>query len=346
MRIAVVAPLVTPIAEPQLGGSQALVADLAAGLSGRGHEVDVYAAAGSRIPGVGVVEVRTGELSASIYRPDRGLPRPDEASLSAFASCYELLSGGEYDLVHVHAFDVAAVDRTAELEVPVVFTLHLPPEPAVAEALRRAPRVVVAAVSRSQADAWRRLVRVDAVLRNGLPLQAIAWSPEPQKGLLFAGRLSPEKGAAEAVEIARRAGLPLRVLGAPYDTGYAAELARSGVEMDGPVPRADLWEAMAESMAVLCPVRWEEPFGLVAAEAQACGTPVVGFRRGALPEVIQDGVTGFLVEGGDIDAAARAVRDARTLDRTECRRHAEATLGLDAMLDAHETLYAGVAGRG
>jgi glycosyltransferase involved in cell wall biosynthesis len=96
---------------------------------------------------------------------------------------------------------------------------------------------------------------------------------------------------------------------------------------------------MAESRAVLCPVRWDEPFGLVAAEAQAAGTPVIGFRRGGLSEVVRDGVTGALVDEGDLTAAARALAAVEAYGREACRRHAEATLRLEATIDAHEDLY-------
>ena len=109
------------------------------------------------------------------------------------------------------------------------------------------------------------------------------------------------------------------------------------------VPRTELWEVMAGAAVVLCPARWDEPFGMVAAEAQACGTPVVAFRRGALGEVIVDGVTGFLVAPDDIDAAAEAVTRTAELSRSECRKHAEHQLDLELSLDAHEQLYRRVA---
>ncbi len=105
------------------------------------------------------------------------------------------------------------------------------------------------------------------------------------------------------------------------------------------VPSARLWRIIAGAAAVLCPVGWDEPFGLVAAEAQACATPVVAYRRGGLQDIIVDGVTGFLVAPGDSDAAASALCRATELDRTGCRRHAEAQLDIEAVLDAHERAY-------
>jgi len=167
--------------------------------------------------------------------------------------------------------------------------------------------------------------------------------------VVFAGRLSPEKGAAEAIAIARLAGVAIDVFGDRYDDRYAREQVDPrrrdpGVAVHAAVPQTALWEAMARAAVVLCPVRWEEPFGMVAAEAQACGAPVVAFRRGALPEVIADGTTGFLVEPDDLRAAAEAVKRAPALSRRACRERAERDLDMERSLDAHERLYERVAG--
>jgi glycosyltransferase involved in cell wall biosynthesis len=116
------------------------------------------------------------------------------------------------------------------------------------------------------------------------------------------------------------------------------------VSVHGGVPRASLWEAMTRAAVVLYPARWDEPFGLAAAEAQACGTPVVAFRRGGLSEVIMDGVTGFLVPPDDMQAAAEAVAKAAGLSRPACRGHAQHCLDLGLSLDAHERLYRRIAG--
>jgi glycosyltransferase involved in cell wall biosynthesis len=175
---------------------------------------------------------------------------------------------------------------------------------------------------------------------------------------VFAGRFSPEKGAAEAIAIAQLAGVQIDLYGDPYDPEYTREQidpwrtapavadvrgAAPAVAVRPAVPQTALWDAMARATVVLCPAQWEEPFGMVAAEAQACGTPVVAFRRGALPEVIVDGVTGFLVEPGDHRAAAEAALRAPQLSRAKCREHAEANLDIEHSLDAHERLYERIA---
>ena len=260
-----------------------------------------------------------------------------------------------YDVIHNHAFDAPAVRLAAALDAPVVHTLHLPPDEAVAAALRHAARSArppaVATVSIFQASAWRRIVRVDAILPPYVPTRAIPWSPAPGDGAVFAGRLSPEKGAAEAIDIARAAGVPIDVYGDAYDAEYSREQigprrAWPGVAVHDAVPRTSLWAAMARAAVVLFPVRWDEAFGMAAAEAQACGTPVVAYRRGALGEVIADGVTGFLVPPGDVQAAVDAVGRTAGISRSACREHAEGHLDLERSLDAHERLYRQVVSEG
>ena len=360
MKIAIMAPLVTAIREPQRGGSQAFVSDLARGLASRGHDVDVYAASGSEIPGVEVIDtgIDPRSLEGTLYRafgPSAGEPAAAAAAAaeSAFTTAYTTMRVIRYDVIHNHAFDAPAVRLATALKAPVVHTLHLPPDKAVSAALRQVARrsrpPAVAAVSDFQASAWRRVVPIDAILPPYPPTGVIPWSGTAGLGALFAGRLSPEKGTAEAIDIARVAGVPIDVYGDAYDHGYSREhidprRSWPGVTVHHGVPRTSLWEAMARAAVVLYPARWDEPFGVAAAEAQACGTPVVAFRRGGLGEVIMDGVTGFLVPPDDVRAAAEAVSKVAGISRQACREHAEGQLDLELSLDAHERLYRRVAG--
>jgi glycosyltransferase involved in cell wall biosynthesis len=357
MKVALVAPLVSAIREPHRGGSQAFVADLAHGLLDRGHEVHLYAASGSEVPGVRVIDtgVDPRALAATLYRASDPAVDGLCAADTAFASVYAAVRETRYDVVHNHAFDAPAITLATRLRAPVVHTLHLPPDAAVADALRGAARSdgppTVAGVSACQASAWRHVVPVDAILAPLVPTRLIRWSPSARGGAVFAGRLSPEKGASEAIEIAEAAGVRIDVYGDSYDADYTRERidprrADPGVVVHPGVPRSVLWEMMARACVVLCPARWEEPFGMVAAEAQACGTPVVAFRRGALDEAIVDAVTGFLVAPDDIAAAADAVTRTTELSRSECRSHAESHLDLELSLDAHEQLYRRVARAG
>jgi glycosyltransferase involved in cell wall biosynthesis len=347
-----VAPLVTTISEPQQGGSQALLADLAVGLTGHGHDVDVYAATGSMIPGANVVDtgIESATLSDALVRHDR--PRRSMGALNgAYDHVFAIVARGEYDVVHSHGFDPPALRRARAGRAPIIHTIHLPPEPEAAAALLEAQRAsepgIVVGVSASQAQAWSSLVTFDRVIRNGVPVDRIPWSDQPGRGLIFAGRLSAEKGATAAIDIALLSNERIDLYGSAYDEDYARALRQRheddpSVTFHETLPRAELWRRFASARAVLCPSDWEEPFGLVAAEAQAAGTPVVAFARGGLREIIDDGVTGFLVEPGNIEQAAAAVRSVETLDRRRCRQHALDDLDFDACLAGYEALYASV----
>jgi glycosyltransferase involved in cell wall biosynthesis len=352
MRIAIVAPLISAIAEPQAGGAQAIVADLAAGLTRRGHDVDLFAATGSWVAGVRVINtgIDASALSDALVRPGRDASRRTDAVTAAFRRTYDLVAADAYDVVHNHGFDAAAIELAVHLPCRVVHTLHMAPDAEIGAALQAAregarPPLVVA-VSAAEAEAWAPLVDVDAVVRNGVDVGAIPWSAEPGAGAVFAARLSPEKGALEAIEICRRAEMPLTLFGPTYDADYAAEAARMagampGARLEPALPRPELWRRMAAAAVVVCPSMWDEPFGLVPAEAQAAGTPVVGFRRGGLAEVVLDGTTGALVAPGDIDMAAAAVRGAGAFRRDHCRRHAEQRLDISRTIEGYEALYAG-----
>jgi glycosyltransferase involved in cell wall biosynthesis len=358
MKIAIIAPLVSAIREPPQGGSQAFISDLTRGLVDRGHEVHLYAASGSEVAGVEVMDTGVDHraLAATLYRESAGAVAPPlGVAERAFARVYSAVREARYDVVHNHAFDAPAVTLATALGAPVLHTLHLPPDGAVAAALHRVvkrdPPPTVAVVSAHQASAWREIVPVDEILSPYVPTGVIRWSPSAGDRAVFAGRLSPEKGAREAIEIARVAGIGIDIYGDSYDAEYTREQidprrAEPGVAIHEGVPRTELWEVMARAAVVLCPAKWEEPFGMVAAEAQACGTPVVAFRRGALDEVILDAVTGFLVAPDDIDAAATALAGTAELSRSECRKHAEQQLDLELSLDAHERLYRRLASAG
>ena len=383
MKVGIVAPLVSAIREPQGGGSQAFVADLARGLVGRGHEVHVYAATGSDIDGVTVIDtgIDPRSLAATLYRAGPrpiaetadsgtrpaggGAGAPGAAAglvggfagpaAAAFAAVYAAVRAHRYDVVHNHAFDAPAVSLATGLNAPVVHTVHLPPDQAVTAALRLVAQgedaPAVAGVSEFQAATWRPVTRVDAVLPPLVPTRMVPWSAATGNGAIFAGRLSPEKGTAEAIDIAQAAGMRIDIYGDAYDAQYAREQidprrGLTGVAVHPAISRASLWAAMAQAAVVICPAMWDEPFGMAAADAQATGTPVVAFKRGGLAEIISDGVTGFLVAPGDIQSAADGVRNAVQISRSACRDHAENHLDLERSLDAHEQLYRHLSGAG
>lgn len=337
MRIAVIASPVTPLRPAQLGGAQAVVSDLARGLAARGHEVTLHCAEGSEVPGVTLARVpQPSDAAAALVMPGGPPPRPAPGVARALASMFEAAARDGADVVSQHAFDAPAFELAQTMRV--LHTLHMPPlVDAVVEAARNVPAARLAAVSHSCQATWLTAgVEVGRVLLNGVSdTQPVAG---PVHAALIAGRISPEKGIDHAIAAAKDAGLEIRIAGAHYDPGYEVDL--SGSVQFGSLPRDELRVLMAQSAVTICAVRWDEPFGMVAAEAQMAGCPVAAYRRGAMPEVVEQGVSGFLAEPDDIASLAQAVSDCLALDRAAVRSSARRRLGLDAMLDRYEDALA------
>jgi glycosyltransferase involved in cell wall biosynthesis len=341
MRIALLASPVLPVPAPA-GGAQAIVVDLATGLAGRHHEVVVYCSEGSSVPGI---ELRTvpepeGAELALVMR-DGGQPRRMPGVHNAFDRLFTMLRRDGADAVSCHAFDVEAFEMARGL--PVLHTLHLPP---IVDEVTRAVAIVdpgeLATVSESTRRDWARAgIDVGRVLFNGVPdLGEPAGQVEPIA--LIAGRISPEKGVEDGIWASLRAGLTPVVVGPTYDRAY--RLSLSGAEFREALSRALLRELMARSAVALVPIRWDEPFGLVAAEAQMAGCPVAAYRRGAMPEVVEEGVSGYLVAPDSVEELAEAARRALSLDRRAVRQSALRRIGLEPMLDGYESALKAVAG--
>jgi glycosyltransferase involved in cell wall biosynthesis len=186
------------------------------------------------------------------------------------------------------------------------------------------------------------------VIYNGLDLATIPFSPTPAPDVyaLFAGRITPEKGVVDAIQIAMAAGMRLKLVGGVYDHDYYTTRIEPLLTAHpdqltylGPRSREQVWALMAGATAILVPSWWDEPFGLVACEAQAAGAPVIGYDSGGLREVIAQGATGALVTRGHIGEAAAALRDVARYSRQACRLWVESHFALEATIAAYEALY-------
>ncbi len=282
----------TPLQPAQLGGAQAFLCDLATGLSLRGHEVLLYCAAGSEVPGVNLVEIPVAPgADQALVMPGSGEePSTSPAVRRAFELLFEELRSRGADVVSQHAFDAEAMELSDGL--PVLHTLHLPPisNRVIAEVLRS--RAAFATVSESCRRAWASAGAGQVrVLRNGVPVFQVEDVPIRKDALMAAGRLSPEKGFEDGIAAARAIGLRPVVVGLPYDPSYQLDL--DGAIALPPQPRSQLWQLMAGASVTLLPVHWDEPFGMVGAEAQMAGCPVAGYARGGLVEIVEPGVSGF-----------------------------------------------------
>lgn len=358
MRIALVAPLVSTIAQPYLGGAQAMLATLAQGLMQLGHDVTLFAREGSSVPGVPIEYIAVPESVQPANFSSSASERPIDTGFFAQSSLFLDLflqlqqRSGEFDVIHAHAFDWPSFVCSAFLtSTPVMHTIHLPAiSSEINDALhilhQRGHPLTLVTVSHSCARTYAEYTPIDAVIYNGLDLKAIPFTShvDTDAPLLFAGRLAPEKGVEAAIEIAERADRPLLIAGNIYNQAYYHERVLPAIEQGratylGHLDHQTLWRVMGQSLGLLFPIAWDEPFGLTPTEAMATGTPVIAFRRGAADEIIYHGATGFVVEPDDTARAASLVATLPELSRARCRAHVAAHFSLERMLDEYEQAY-------
>ncbi|GGK57594.1 glycosyltransferase [Ornithinimicrobium pekingense] len=357
MHVVIVAHTRHPVRQPFAGGLESVSWHLTRGLAERGHRVSVFAARGSdRIPGVEHLWPDELPLSdaarADVSMPDEGWLRRHHAYLSLML---QLARRDDIDLVHTHALHHLPTAMAPTLPVPTLLSLHTPPTPWLESAIRialagdRAPSLHATAVSAHTARAWEHVVRAQ-VVRNGVDTEV--WRAGDGGGpLVWSGRIVPEKAPHVAVRIAREAGLPLVLAGPVADEDYARSVLwplcdDDAVTYAGHLSDTALAALVGAASAALVTPAWDEPFGLVAAEALACGTPVLGLRRGGLPEVVGPEV-GRLVspEGGEDEVVARgaaALPEVLGLSRAACRAVAESEHSMDRMVDGYLAVYGSI----
>lgn len=336
MRIAQIAPLYESVPALGHGGTERVVHYLTEELVRLGHDVTLYASGDSRTSARLVAACARG-LRSQAWDVD---PLP----MHLYMVEQVLAEADRYDLLHFH-LDLVHLPILRRESVPHVTTLHHGLErPGVQALLHTGSLLPLVAVSEAQAEAASPDVRFEGIVSPGLPVDEIPFRDQPGDYLLFLGRLSPEKGACRAVEIARRAGLPLRIAGKydPMHPEYFEACVRPlmgapFVEYLGEVGDVERRQLLAGARALLFPVQFPEPFGLVLIEAMAAGTPVVGFRAGCVPDVVQDGVTGFVV--GDVAEAAQAAARLDTLDRSAARAAFEERFTVERMAREYVRLY-------
>ena len=348
LHVAVIGPSPHPVREPFAGGLEALVWHLVAALRARGHVVTLFAAEGSDgadthhvLPGVGWQPSRS---SSSINSAP-----PDTSFMNNHHRHLELLMalrgprGERFDIVHNHSLHYLPLAMAPLLPQPMLTTLHTPPTPWLESAIRASPGTpsAFAAVSAFVGRQWS-VAGTPEVVLNGVDVTT--W-PEGPGGddLVWSGRINPEKAPHLAVEVARLLGRRLVLAGPVSDLNYFEGQIKpalsESVTYAGHLASADLAALIGSSAAALVTPVWDEPFGLVVAEALACGTPVVAFRRGGIPEIIASKVLGELVAPGNASAMAGAVERVALLDRRRIRRYAVAHLSLTSMITKYERCY-------
>ncbi|WP_454699387.1 glycosyltransferase family 4 protein [Arthrobacter humicola] len=339
MRIGLIAPPWLHVPPPRYGGTEVVVDGLARGLVAAGHDVLLAAPAGSTCP-VPLVPDMPPPSAGSAATWSAG------AELYHVALAYAALA--DVDLVHDHTV-AGPFFRYRPATLPVVTTNHGPFSSQLGDLYRlMGPEVAMVAISHRQAaDAAG--VPIARVIHHGIDVDAVPVGDGAGGYAAFLGRMSPDKGPREAILIARQAGVRLlmsaRIQGPEeqeYFDSQVAPLLGPEVEFLGEITATEKYQLMGGAVAFLNPIQWPEPFGLVMIEALATGTPVVGTGSGAAPEIVDDGVTGYLRTG--IDQLAGALALAPGLDRAACRRAAELRFSVGRMVADHVSLYQEILG--
>jgi glycosyltransferase involved in cell wall biosynthesis len=334
------APPWIPVPAPAYGGIEEVVRLLSAGLTERGHDVTLFAPPGS-------------DSSADVV-PVLEEPHPDEIQTAHFEVDHvartfgridaAAVDGAPFDVIHDHTGH-AALAMADRVDAPLVHTLHGPfTEAATRFYANHGAKGCIVAISQAQLDAAPPEMGGGCVVHNPIDCEEWPFREEKDDFLLWIGRMSPDKGPHRAIAAAREAGAPL-VLAGPVQPGQEAFFAeqvepaldRDGIEYVGEADAERKRELYLHARALLMPIRWPEPFGLVMVEAAACGTPVIAFPEGSASEVVQDGETGFVVD--DEHAMAAAVARLGEIDPAACRRACEERFGVPAVVGRYEDVY-------
>ncbi len=344
MHVVLIAAARFPLAEPFAGGLESLTWHLCRGLRVRGVAVTVFAGPGSD-PALDARELTTRPLVlSSAARQDVSMaPEAWLAEHHAYLQLMlELQQRDDVDVIHNNSLHHLPVAMAGAALAPMVTTLHTPPTPWLEPAVSIAddPRSRYVAVSDHTRRAWSHVVDADVVL-NGVDVERW-WEGRGGDALAWVGRLVPEKAPHLAIDIARAAGRRVRLAGPIGDSEYVDAMVRPRLGPDaeylGHLDTTGLRALVGSSAATLVTPVWDEPYGLVAAESLACGTPVVAFARGGLPEVLTTDV-GRVVAPDDVAAAAEAVDEAVRLSRAACRAHAVRACSIDRMVDEYLRVY-------
>ena len=332
LRIAHVAPVATSIPPPRSGSVETMTSLLTEGLVGRGHDVTLFATADS---------TTTATLHAIYphgYRHDQHMWPWELYELLNLAAAIE--RAGEFDVVHYEAESYPMSLAFARLSpTPVLQTLHYSPGEGEIQLWSRYPEAPFVAISSEQARLLQGLNVVGTVL-HAVDTEALAFREHPDDYLLFLGRFTEGKGVLQAIEVAKRAGMRLILAGAEndyYRDTVASQVDGTEIVYAGEADYPTKVKLFGGARALLYPVQSREPFGLVLAEAMACGTPVAALDRGAVREVVDEGVTGIIFER--VDHMAGGLARVLALDRRRVRERAVARFSVDRMVAEYEAIY-------
>ena len=335
MKIAQVSPLYESVPPKLYGGTERVVSYLTEELVAQGHDVTLFASGDS------VTDAHLVASCPRALRLDQQIVDPIPHHIVQLEKVCELAAS--FDVIHFHV-DYLHFPYSSRHQTPYVTTLHgrldIPELLPLYETFSDAP---VVSISNAQRKPLRWL-NWQGTVYHGLPKNLYACQEEPGDYLAFLGRICPEKRLDRAIKIAKRVGMKLKVAAKvdAADREYYTNVIKpllddTCIEFVGEITEDQKQEFLGNAYALLFPIDWPEPFGLVAVEAMACGTPVIAHRNGSVPELIEEGITGFIVE--DIEQAAGAVRKTSNVDRRKCRENFEERFSVTRMARDYLGIY-------
>jgi glycosyltransferase involved in cell wall biosynthesis len=330
MRIAQISTLAAQVRQDADGSVEALIWLLTRELARQGHQVTVFGVAGSTVD---------GELIPTSPGPYGENGSLDDWHLCEWANlCEAAKRSGRFDVMHSHAY-LWGLPLDALSQAPIVHTLHIVPEPDSARLWNAYPNACVTALSRHQWSAFPEL-RPAAVIPHGVDATQFALRTDPDDYLCYLGRFEPGKGPCQAIATARAAGVRL-IMAGPNNPYYREKVAPlvdgKSVEYVGFVKGAERNKLLGGAKALLFPIQYPEPFGLVLIEAMLCGTPVAAMRLGAVPELIEEGVNGYSVDA--LALLPEAITKCFSLDRARVRKSVEQKFSVSRMVNAYLEVY-------
>jgi len=329
MKIALLGPVAWRTPPLHYGPWEQITSSLAEGLVARGLDVTLFATLDSQT---------SAKLDGVCAHGYEGRPELDGRICEALHVSHALARSGEFELVHNH-LDWLPLAFAQHARAPMLTTIHGFSGPRILPAYVNTRASAFVSISDSD-----RAPELDylATVHHGIDLNALPFSAAGGESLVVFGRIHPDKGTAQAIEIARLAGRRLVICGIVQDERYFREQVEPWIDNDrvrylGSVAPALRAEVLGSAVALLHPIAFAEPFGLSVVEAMACGTPVITYPIGSMPEIVDPGVTGFFADG--VATAAKYVAAAAALDRAAIRRVAELRFGVDRMVDEYLTVY-------
>lgn len=344
IRLLVLSTPVAPLGSGIGGGVELTIQNLSDVLQNRGHSVDILAPEESMLPDSSIIRI-PGELEPRAQRVSRQAEKSGTSSNSVLTNMctYAEKHQDSYDLILSFAYDWLPVYLTSQFETPLA---HFMSMSSMSDALDYELKRVASefpnrlgCYSKTQAETFP-VPESFTILKSGIDLNKYRYCAQPENYLVWAGRISPEKGLEDAVQVSRKKKIPLKILGKMEDRDYWNEILRQApdapVEYLGFLETKEMQKILRKARALLMTPHWTEAFGMVIIEAFACGVPVITYNRGGPSEIVEQGKTGFLTEPGRVDEMANAMDQIDKIRRADCRQTAEEEYSLEVWGDRFE----------